>query len=483
MELSEYAAHDATGLSELLAAGEVSADELRETALRAIAEVDGELHAVAHGPFEEPPAHDPNGTFGGVPFAVKDLICVAEGYPMEFGSRMLEGVVAPFDSFLMSRFKAAGLSMVARTATPEFGFNCNTASVANGEPSRNPWDTGRIPGGSSGGSGALVAARAVPLAHANDGGGSIRIPAAWNGLVGLKPTRGLVSPGPAVGESLSGFGMELGVTRSVRDTARLLDAVKGPGPGDKYYVTPPDRPYLDDVGADPGELRIALQTTSFYGEPTDPEIVALVEETGRQLEALGHTVEPATGPFDEEPFFQMNKALWAWGMATTAFGLGELFGRMPTAENLEAATWASVERGVALTGLELGAAMAIQNEVGRAWGAFLDQYDVFLSPTLPVPAPPVGSFDQNDPSYDTLDKWFDAVFPTVNYTPVFNVTGQPSISVPLGESSDGLPLGVMLSAQALRDDTLIRVAAQLEQAMPWADRLPPVRAGGNTISA
>jgi amidase len=476
MELSDYVRCDATELKGLLDAGEVSADEVCETALRAIEEVEPQINSIVHGPFEEPVPHDPAGPFAGVPFALKDLVCAVAGYPLEFGSRMFEGNVAEADTTLGERFKAAGLVTLAKTATPEFGINANAAPVVHG-PTRNPWDTERIPGGSSGGSAALVAARGLPMAHANDGGGSIRIPASWCGLVGLKPTRGRVPIGPEVGEALAGFAAELAVTRSVRDTAALLDAVCGPAPGDKYYVARPDTPYADDVGADPGRLRIALHTESFYGEPTEPEVVAAVESVARALEGMGHTVEPAAPEFDIDALRLANITIWTAFTAALAYGLGAQMGREPREDNLETATWAVVQHGARVSAMELTMAELTQNAITRVWGAFLDEYDVFLCPTLPVPALPLGSLDQNDPKHTTAESWFDEVFPYLPYTPLFNVTGQPSISLPLGTSSEGLPIGVMLSAQSLREDLLIRVAAQLEEAVPWADRVPAVCAG------
>ena len=481
MELSEYVRHDAIALKELLDAGEVSADELRETALRAIEDVEPQLNAVVHGPFEEPVPHDPAGPLAGVPFALKDLVCAVAGYPMEFGSRMFEGNIAEADTTLGARFKAAGLVTLAKTATPEFGINANAAAVVNG-PTRNPWDIERIPGGSSGGSAALVAARALPMAHANDGGGSIRIPASWCGLVGLKPTRGRVPIGPEVGEAVSGFPAELAVTRSVRDTAAVLDAVCGPSPGDKYYVARPDSAYADDVGADPGRLRVALYTGAFAGLSPEPEVVAAVEATARELEGMGHTVEPAAPEFDTEALRLANLTIWTSSTAALAYGLGAQMGREPREDNLETATWAVIQHGAKVSAMELEMAQFAQNAIGRALGAFLDDYDVFLCPTLPVPALPVGSLDQNDPKHTTAESWFDEVFPYLPYTPLFNMTGQPSISLPLGTSSEGLPIGVMLSAQALREDVLIRIAAQLEQALPWAERMPAVCAGARAAA-
>ena len=290
MEVSEYAACDATELGRLLHSREVGADQVREAALRAIERVNPQLNAVVHGPFEGEPAAD--GPLAGIPFAVKDTLW-EEGRPVEFGSRLIAGHVARADATLAARFRAAGLVSLVRTATPEFGFNLDTSPVINGV-TRNPWALDRSPGGSSGGSAALVASRALPWAHGNDGGGSIRLPAGWCGLVGLKPSRGRVPVGPTIGEVPGGISHEFALTRTVRDAARLLDAVCGPAPGDRYYVARPEHPYSELLERDPGSLRVAIHTESFWGRETEPERRAAVDAAGRALEELGHTVEPAS---------------------------------------------------------------------------------------------------------------------------------------------------------------------------------------------
>jgi len=480
MQPAEYAEQDGLGLRSLIDQGQVSTDEVRDAALRALEEVNPRLNALVGEPFDDVP-HDPAGPLSGVPFLVKDLVCMIEGKPIEWGSRLMQGFVAPMDSFLMSRFKTAGLRTLGKTATPEMGFNANTAPVANGI-TRNPWDTDRIPGGSSGGSGALVAARAVPIAHANDGGGSIRIPAALNGLVGLKPTRGRVPLGPAVDEAINGAAVELAVTRSVRDTAAVLDAVCGPAPGEKYYVAKPARSYTDAVRADPGSLRIALRTQAFWGTQTAPEVAGAVEEVARQLESLGHTVEEASPQLDVEAFFDAQLAIWTWFTAVSVLSLAEFTGREPGPDTLERGTLAALRHGAGLSALDLTAAFAVQNVVTRTWGAFLDDFDLLLTPTLPVPALPVGSLDQNGTFIHEARDWLDHVFGEIPFTSQLNMTGQPAVSLPLGMSGDGLPIGVQLAAQSLREDVLLQVAAQLEEAMPWADRRPAVFVGAAASS-
>jgi amidase len=266
------------------------------------------------------------------------------------------------------------------------------------------------------------------------------------------------------------------VTRSVRDTARLLDAVCGPAPGDRYYVDRPARPFAEELNADPGSLRVAVHTESFWGRATEPDVRAAVEQVARRLEELGHTVDEASCPVSAGAFRRAHLVWWPWLLAGVATALGSLVGREVSAETVEAASHACVSRGLELTATDVAVAGAIQNAAGRAWGGFLDDYDLFLCPTTPTGPPPSGTPAQNDPAYGTAEEWIDQLFDWIPYTPIANLTGQPSISLPLGMSSDGLPIGVMLTAQALREDVLIRVAAQLETAMPWADRAPPLAA-------
>lgn len=472
MNVSDYAACDACELSRLIADGRVSAEEVRTAALLAIKQVDGDLNAVVHGPFED--ARGGDGPLAGVPFGIKDTL-FERGRPCEFGSRLLAGFIAPVDATLAERFRAAGLMGLVRTATPEFAFSPDTSPLVNG-PTLNPWALDRSAGGSSGGSAALVAARALPAAHGNDGGGSIRIPAAWCGLVGLKPSRGRVPPGPFIGESPGGIAHEFALTRTVRDAAALLDAVAGPAPGDRYYVARPARPFREELAHEPAPLRIALHTQSFWGAATDPGVKEAVEAAGAQLESLGHYVEPAAPSVDAEAFAHAHLVLWCWLLSQLATALGALVGRPPEPSNVEAASLACIRRGLELTAADIASAYAIQNAASRVWGTFLDGYDVFLCPTTPTGPPPAGTPPQNDSAYTDAESWLDDVFGRIPYTPVANTTGQPSISLPLGTAYDGLPIGVMLTAQTLREDVLLRLAGQLERAVPWGDRMPPVAA-------
>src|SRR4051794_27129729 len=329
MDPADYAACDATELRRLLVAGDVGADEVRETALRAVEAVDPELNAVMHGPYEDTRA-DGDGPLAGVPFAVKDTLPEA-GRPLGFGSRLLDGYVARREATLAERFRAAGLVSLVRTATPEFAFNVDTAPVVHG-PTRNPWNAERGPGGSSGGAAALVASRALPLAHANDGGGSIRVPAAWCGLVGLKPSRGRVPIGPAVGEAVGGFAHEFAVTRTVRDAALLLDAVNGPAPGDRYYVVRPPAPYAASLDEPRPAWRVAVQPPSLCGTATEPAMRAAVEATARALEEQGHHIEEACPEVSEAALRECVDAVWSVDLASLAHVFGRIMRREPGPE-------------------------------------------------------------------------------------------------------------------------------------------------------
>lgn len=478
MEISEYVEHDATGLAALISAGRVSADEVREAALRAIEAVNPELNALVGELFDEPLSHSVDGPFAGVPFLIKDLVLHAEGVPTRLGSRMAaEGITFPYDTDLMARFRNAGLATLGRTTTPEFGFSASTEAVLTG-PTRNPWGLSRSPGGSSGGSGALVAAHGVPVAHANDGGGSIRVPAAVNGLVGLKPTRGRTPLGPDFGEALGGMAIEFALTRTVRDCAALLDAVHGPGVGDKYFAAPPARPFAEEVGAPPGNLTVAFTTEAWSGAPVDPECVRAVEELAALLEELGHNVTEATPGFDVAAFDLGNLRIWCAFLAASVATFGQLTSVQPSPDSLEATTLACAEAGTKLTALEMMEADALQNQVTRTVGRWFLDYDVLLTPTLAHATFTLGLFDGNDPSLDAKG-WYDKIFLHCPFTGLFNMTGQPAMNVPVMATADGGPVGTQLVARFGDEATLLRLAAQLEEARPWADRKPAVYAGSD----
>jgi amidase len=471
MKLDEYAALDATALAELVATGALSAEDLRDVACRAIEALEPTLNALVGGPYEDVTA-EPGAPLTGVPFAAKDTLMEA-GRTWGFGTALLDGYVASQDATLAERFRGAGLQSVARSATPEFAFNIDTCPRVHG-PTRNPWDPHRSPGGSSGGSAALVAAGALPMAHANDGGGSIRIPAAFCGLVGLKPSRGRVPLGPGVSEAVGGFAHEFAVTRTVRDAALLLDCVCGPAPGDRYYVARPWMPFAQAATRPPAGLRIALHTESYDAVATEPSIVAAVEAVAHTLESLGHHVEPDSPRVNAEKVRDACDVIWCADLAGLAGAFSAMNGREVGPDTVEAASLACIRRGREATALDLARAQAFVNHTSRRWGAFLDSYDVYLCPTVPIATPASGWPAQDDPRFTEAAMWGDELFVHIPFTPLANMTGQPSISLPLGVDGDGMPIGVMLTAQTLREDVLLALAAQLENALPWAERRPAV---------
>ncbi len=476
MEITEYTSYDATGLAELIRAGEVSAAEVRQAAARAIDEVEPVISAVAGERYDRPLDCDPNGPFAGVPFAIKDLVIHADGVPTRNGTRMLGDGVVLGESALMTRFRRAGLAAMATTRTPEFGFNATTEAVAYGGPTRNPWDTTRSPGGSSGGSAALVAARALPVAHANDGGGSIRIPAAACGLVGLKPSRGRITVGPGYGDPLLGLGVEFALSRTVRDTAAMLDAVHGSEPGERYLLPEPAISYGESARRGAERKRIAIAWDLLTpGQQMDPQVRAAVEAAGRLLESMGHTVEVASPRIDHEEWLDATYKLWGAFLADGVQTLSGLLGIEASSDVLEHVTMRCVEYGQSLSGVDIMRTEGAMNRVSRALGEFHAEYDITLSATMMQPTFPLGHFDQNDPSLDAQG-WFRKLFSGLG-TAIFNMTGAPAISVPLAQSAEGLPIGVQLGADLGDESALIALAADLERALPWADRRPAVVAG------
>ncbi len=416
--------------------------------------------------------------FPGVPFVLKDLDGTQAGAPLHCGTRFLKerGYVATADSELTERFHRAGLVTIGRTNTPELGLVPTTEPEAYG-PTRNPWDPSRSPGGSSGGSAACVAAGIVPMGHAGDGGGSIRIPAAHCGLVGLKPSRGRITMGPELGEGWAGLVARLAVTRSVRDTAALLDAVAGPGVGDPSWAPPPERPYVDALRGPSRPLRIGWTSAPLNAEvAVDPQVAAATEATAALLESLGHQVDEQVPPaLLDYPADDFLVAYMAW-TARELDRLGELVGEPVTAAGVEAGTWALAEGGRTVSAAAYLAALDGLHALTRAVVAWweLDGFDVLVTPTVPELAPTLGQFGPG--THGPLDGVFRSTI-TVHYTAPFNITGQPAISVPLHHSAEGLPIGMQLVGAPGREDVLIAVASQLEEARPWADRRPPIWAG------
>jgi amidase len=478
ISLQEYSSYDGLGLAELVARKDVTPRELLDAALQAVAKVNPKLNAVlqtlpemAAAEIRDGLGHGP---FTGVPFLIKELILQAKNVRGDMGSKLARGSIAPQDSELMARFRRAGLMLVGTTQTPEFGYNPTTETTLFG-PVHNPWDLTRSAGGSSGGSGAAVAAGVVPVAHANDGGGSIRIPASCNGLVGLKPTRDRVPTGPDYADPLCGLAIEFAVTRSVRDAAALLDAVAGPDIGAPSHPVPPARSFQQVLGMPPGRWRIAWTTTPASGEKIDPECVTAVHQTVTLLEELGHTLVEDRPQYDWEMFLQNVHVIWTAFTAASVNTIAAALNRKPGPDNLEAVTLACYEDGKRYTAVDLLNAMAYGNALSRQVGAFFETVDVLVTPTIARVPAPLGEINQDRKGMTAME-WTRQVFDYVAFTPLFNSTGQPAISLPLHWSASGLPVGVQFVGRFGDESTLLRLASQLEQARPWAGKRAPVHA-------
>ncbi|GAA4489736.1 amidase family protein [Rhodococcus olei] len=471
LTIEEYASYDATGLAELVRSRQVKPSEVHEAGVTAVRLAGERLHASAEGPWDTPLDAATDGIFTGVPFVLKDLLCHAAGVPLHLGSRALaDGTVFDHDSELMARFLRAGLAAVAVTKIPEFAL-CPTTEPLLGGPVLNPWNPAKSPGGSSGGSAAMVAAGAVPIAHANDGAGSIRIPAAHTGTVGLKPSRGRVPIGPGVQEAFYGNVVEFAITRTVRDAAGLLDAVHGNLAGEKYSAPTPVRPYRDEIGGPLTPLRIAVCADSWTDRTVHPDVLRAVESTARLLADLGHHVEVARPALDWEEFLAALTVTFCAGTAADVVPLGEVLGIGLSSAYFEASTIAAAEAGRAMTPMDLARAFAVNNTISRQLAAFMGEWDILVTPTSITPPVDLGFFDANDPSF-TAQEWVRHIIAPNPTAALYNVTGTPAISLPLGATADGLPIGVQFGADIHREDLLLALAAQLEQARPWADRRP-----------
>jgi len=472
----EFISLDATALAALVRQKQVKPIELLEAAIERIERLNPALNAVVTPMYEQ--AREaaagklPDGPFAGVPFLLKDLGALYAGVRMTMGTAFLRNFVPDHESELVTRLKRAGLIIVGKTNTPELGILPTTEPRLFG-PSHNPWDIHRTPGGSSGGSAAAVAAGFVPMAHANDAGGSIRIPASCCGLFGLKPTRARNPLGPDLGDIYSGLVVEHAVTRSVRDSAALLDATAGPDVGDPYWAPPPTRPFLQEVGADPGKLRIAFTVTTPTNVKAHADCISAVQDAAALCADLGHEVVEAAPEINGELVVRAFMVLFSAGCAWTMEGLGFATGHAPTQDKFEPLTWALYEMGRQQNASSYLLSLTLLQRVARDIARFFLKYDVLLTPTLAEPPVPLGTFDS--PPENPLHglRRAEAFVP---FTPICNATGQPAMSVPLYWSAQGLPVGVHFVGRFGDEATLFRLAAQLESARPWASRRPPVSA-------
>ena len=468
---------DATAQAELVRNKQVKPSELLEAAIDRIERLNPQINAVVTPMYDEArrtaEGNLPDGPFTGVPFLLKDLGAGYAGVRQTQASEYLKDFVSPFDSELTSRYKRAGLVIAGKTNTPEFGLVPTTEPRLFGA-TRNPWNTEHTVGGSSGGSAAAVAAGILPMAHANDGGGSIRIPASCCGLFGLKPSRARVPLGPLLGDMMGGLVCEHAVTRSVRDSAALLDATAGPEIGDPYYAPPQERPYVEELTTPPGRLRIAFTPRAATGTPLHDDCIAAVKDAAALCQELGHDVEEAAPPpINTEMLEEAFLTIWAAGVPWGIDGIGRLTGRQPSPDKFEPLTWALYEQGKQTMAGDYLIAVSTIQQMCRTVAHSSQRYDLWLTPTLGAPPPRLGHFDAtpNDPRAG-LEKAIEFV----PFTPLQNATGQPAMSVPLYWNAEGLPIGVHFAARFGDEATLFRLAAQLEEARPWANKRPPVSA-------
>jgi amidase/6-aminohexanoate-cyclic-dimer hydrolase len=472
MAFKEYGNYDAMGLADLVRKKEVRAAELLDEAIARTAKVDPQLNAVVvkHYDYAQRQIDQglPDGPFTGVPFLLKDLDII-KGTRTTFGASLHKDHVADHTGTLAQRFLDTGVTVFGKSSSPEFGLMPTTESRLHG-PTRNPWNLAHSAGGSSGGAGAAVAARVLPVAHASDGGGSIRIPASASGVFGLKPTRARNPLGPDRGEGWGGFSCGHVVSISVRDSAAMLDAIHGPEPSSPYVAPPPERPFAQEVGRDPGRLRIAFTDRSPYGDAIDPEIAAATREIASLLAGLGHHVEERAPDLAADPAAVMATIVGA-NAALTVRLAEQGFGRAITENDFEILTLAMAQNAQKATATDYVAAQLGAFQISRALATFFESCDVFLCPTLCSPPLRIGELNTMSEDLSHIPPILRRYIPA---TAMFNMSGQPAMSVPLAWNAAGLPLGMMFAARFGDEATLFRLAAQLEQERPWKHKLPPV---------
>jgi len=495
MGFAEYEQFDATGLAELVKRGEVRVSDLVEASLERIDRLNPSLNAVIHrrDQVARNEAGAPSrGLFGGVPFLAKDLGHLWVDEPYCAGSRFLRDFRSDHDSEVTRRYRETGIVLVGKTNTPEFGLTPFTEPVAFG-PTRNPWDLSRTVGGSSGGSAAAVAAGIAPMASGGDGGGSIRIPASCCGVFGLKPTRGRTPTGPDVGQPWRGAAVEHVLTRSVRDSAAMLDAIAGPDVGAPYYPPPPARPFLSEVSASPGRLRIAWTSKPFLGSSVHPDCDRALADAVALLESLGHELVPASPTVDGPGFARAFLTMISGELNADVADAERVMGRRLRRADVEPATYLLILLGRGLGADQFTIATRALDRYAREVSRLFVDFDLLLTPTLAMPPFPIGALQPTARERfllellgrigsgrvarmaNVLDEMAAKVFEWIPYTPVFNVTGQPAMSVPLWWNGEGLPVGVHFVGRYADEATLFRLAGQLEQARPWAGRRPPTQ--------
>lgn len=475
MAFSEYGSFDGLGLAALVAKKKIKPAELMDEAIARAEALNPKLNAIIFKDYERArqlaKGKLAKGVFAGVPFLLKDIAAFAQGLPSRQASRFIPAIRHPRDSYLVAKFKASGLLLFGVTNVPEFGLVASTESKLYG-PARNPWNLAHSTGGSSGGSAAAVAAGIVPLAHANDGGGSIRIPAGACGLVGLKPSRGRLSHGPDFGAALDGLANDLVVSRSVRDTAAALDAVRGFMPGDPFAEPPHPASYLKAIKTKPKRLRIAVTLKKLDGSPLHADCVAAVKSAAKACEKLGHIVEEAMPSLDQPSLMGAFTALWGGGLSAGIDAISKLTRQTPSRELFEGLTWALYVAGKNVSASDYLQGKDLFNGASREMGRFHDTYDVWITPTLGRPPEKNGVFDFDNTD---LTKSFEPQIDYVPFTAMQNVTGQPAMNIPLYWNKDNLPIGTQFVAPFGDELTLLKLAAQLEKSNPWFDRYAKIK--------
>jgi amidase len=477
MKIREYAKYDATGLAELVRKKEVTPKQLALTAAEAIAMANPEINGVVETYDDRIDGLDEtslgNGPFRGVPLLMKDVFGHEKGRKIEFGSRLCEGMVGEIDSNVAILLRKSGINILGRSAAPEYSMAGTTEGLLYGNAS-NPWKKGYSTGGSSGGAQSSVTSGMVPIAHGSDIGGSIRIPASYCGGVGFKPSRMRVSAGPAVDEGGFGYSTNHVQTRSVRDSAAMLDCLAVPMAGDPFVIPKPDQPYAALIKRKPRKLRIGMIFDEFAGVQVDPEVRKAVEKAGKALAGMGHRVEHASASLGGVDLLTTIRDLFFFDFDGRLNYLGQKAGRKPGPDNLESIIWSIYQRAKEITPSRFMAAWSKANVMRRSLGQFWTAYDIWLSPTTATTAPPWGlvNLSVNGVDFDSFTQGIFAL--PVQYTLPHNVMGTPAISLPLAQHSNGLPIGVQLAASPSMDHLVLQLAAQLEQAMPWARRVPPL---------
>jgi Asp-tRNA(Asn)/Glu-tRNA(Gln) amidotransferase A subunit family amidase len=467
--------HDALGIAALVKARKVSPAELLEAAIARAERLDPALNFMAQKHYDygrrAVAAGLPEGPFHGVPWLLKDLNTYIAGEVTEGGSRLYRDYRASVTSELVRRIEKAGFAIFGKTTTPEFGLTGTTESLLKG-PTRNPWNHDRIAGGSSGGAAAAVAAGVIPAAHATDGGGSIRIPASACGLFGMKPSRGRVPMGPLRTEGWGGMSVHHAVSRSVRDSAAILDVTHGIEPGSRYSAPTPERPFLEEVSRHPGKLRVALMLTPFSGAPVDPQVAEATRAAARLLEGLGHHVEEAAPRIDFASIAASSFALMAASVAADCEDRAKALGVDLNADRVEPTTLDIIGYGRHCTAMDFARGNNAYQAAAIAIAQFMERYDVILSPVLTAPPLPLGQIGLA--TGKSMADWGREVGAYTAFTGIFNGTGQPSMSLPLAMSSDGLPIGIMVTGRYGDESLLFRLAGQVEQVAPWAARRPAI---------